>query len=149
MTGRRINQAGLRLIMQSEGCRLKSYKDVAGVWTCGFGAVGEGVGPDTVWSQEQCNERLVEDVRRFEKAVDELVKTDISQNQFSSLVSFAFNVGAEAFRRSTLLRLLNAGDTVGAGRQLLLWVRAGGKIQPGLVTRRRNELALYQRPDRG
>lgn len=154
---RRINEAGLKLLVASEGCRLTAYPDPANApprgdgspWSIGFGAVGPDIKEGVTWTQDQCNKRLIEDVRRFEKAVDELIKVPVSDNQFSSLVVFCYNVGINAFKRSTLLRLLNQGDTMNAGRQLLLWTKANGRVMAGLVMRRRAELALFQRPDRG
>jgi lysozyme len=71
------------------------------------------------------------------------VKVALTQGQFDALVDFVFNLGAGRLAGSTLLRMLNAGNTTGAGQHLLLWVNAGGKPQPGLVTRRKAELALW------
>jgi lysozyme len=66
----------------------------------------------------------------------------VSQDTFDALVSFTYNVGAGAFRTSTLLKKLNAGDTVGACNQLPRWNKAGGKVLPGLTRRRAAEQAL-------
>ncbi|RPI74763.1 MAG: lysozyme, partial [Desulfobacteraceae bacterium] len=67
----------------------------------------------------------------------------LSQNQFDSLVSLVYNIGAGAFERSTLLRLLNQGDYTGAANQFCLWNKAGGKILPGLIKRRCEETLLF------
>jgi lysozyme len=154
---RYINQAGLKLLMSSEGCRLTAYPDPGtggDPWTCGFGSTGPDIVPGTVWTQADADKRLMEDLTKFEKAVDELVKVELSENQWSAIICFVYNVGIEAFRRSTLLRLINQRDFVGASRQFLLWTKAkdsSGKprVLPGLVMRRRNEAALFMRPDRG
>lgn len=61
--------------------------------------------------------------------------------------SFTFNVGTGAFRSSTLLKRLNAGDYQGAASEFGKWVKAGGKVLPGLVRRRKEEAALFLTPD--
>ena len=79
-----------------------------------------------------------------EDAVARLVKTTITQGIFDALVDFTYNLGIARLASSTLLKLLNAGRYADAGEQLLLWCNAGGHPQPGLVTRRHAELALWE-----
>ncbi|HLI61923.1 MAG TPA: lysozyme [Terriglobales bacterium] len=79
--------------------------------------------------------------------VNRLVTVPLTQNQFDALVDFVFNVGAENFARSTLLRELNAGNTAGAAAQFLLWKWAGGVVSPGLLRRRQAEAALFESAD--
>lgn len=146
---RHINAAGMRLIRQFEGDRLESYLCPAGVWTISVGVTGPGIGPGMKITQAQSDALFAETVQRFADGVDRLVTVPISENQRAALVSLAYNIGLKAFEKSTLLRLLNSGDTVGSGRQILLWSKSGGRVMPGLVMRRQAELALYQRPDRG
>lgn len=62
--------------------------------------------------------------------------------RFCAIVDFAYNLGVGRLQTSTLRRKINAQDWAGAREQLMLWVRAGGRILPGLVTRRRAECAL-------
>jgi lysozyme len=151
---RHVNSAGLKLLMSSEGCNLTAYKCPAGVLTIGFGSTGDHVKPGMKITQDEADALLIKDLARFEKAVDELIKVELGENQWSAVICFVYNVGIEAFRRSTLLRLINQRDFVGASRQFLLWTKAkdsSGKprVLPGLVMRRQAELALYKRPDRG
>ncbi|MEL5850119.1 MAG: lysozyme, partial [Candidatus Igneacidithiobacillus chanchocoensis] len=63
------------------------------------------------------------------------------QSQFDALTDFVFNLGQENFARSELLQRVNAADWNGAQEQIRLWVHAGGKVLPGLVTRRAWEAA--------
>lgn len=154
---RHINAAGLKLLMASEGCRLTAYPDPATApprgtgepWTIGFGHCGPEVVPGLTITQAEADRLLLEDLAKFEKAVDELIKVELSENQRSAVICLVYNIGVGAFKKSTMLRLINSGDVVGAGRQILLWTKAGGRVMPGLVTRRQAELALYRRPDRG
>jgi lysozyme len=98
---------------------------------------------------ERAEELLRADVARFEQVVRQQVKVPLTQGQFDALVSFVFNVGAGAFRRSTLLRRLNARDYMGAAMQFERWVqgrhRAHGErlTLPGLVRRRRAEARMF------
>ena len=84
-----------------------------------------------------------EDIKVAEKAVSEYTDVDLSQNEFDALVSFTFNLGGGAFRRSTLLRKLNEGDRAEAADQLLRWNRAGGKVLRGLTRRREAERTMF------
>lgn len=138
-----MNQIALDFIRQHEGCRLRAYADVGGIFTCGWGSTGSDIHADTVWSQEQADARLEQDVARFETAVASLVKVVITDNQMAALVSFAFNLGVHALATSTLLRLLNNGDKLGAAAQYVRWDRAGGVEVPGLLKRRHDEADLF------
>ena len=151
---REVSEAGVRLVQEFEGCRLDAYRCPAGIPTIGYGATGPDIRMGMVWTQEQADARLVEDLARFAAGVERLVQVDLTDNQFAALVSFAYNVGLGALAGSTLLRKLNAGDYLGAADQLPRWARAGGRIMPGLSRRRLAERALFLdegagSPDRG
>jgi lysozyme len=141
---RAINAAGLDIVKRSEGLRLKAYICPAGVLTVGFGSTGPHVKPGMTITAEEAEKLLRDDLRRFEDGVAKLAKV-ATDNQFSALVSFAFNVGLEALKTSTLLRKHNEGDHAGAKAEFAKWVRGGGKVLPGLVTRRADEAELYGR----
>lgn len=133
---------GIALIQDSEGLRLKAYKDSVGVPTIGWGHTGD-VQMGTSITRAQAETLLREDLHDFERAVTRLVRVPINQNQFDALVCFSFNVGAKALENSTLLRLLNAGNFAGAASQFPNWNKAGGQILKGLVTRRAAEQKLF------
>ena len=140
---REVNEAGVRLVQEFEGCRLDAYRCPAGIPTIGYGATGPDIRMGMVWTQEQADARLVEDLARFADGVERLVEVDLSDNQFAAIVSFAFNVGLGALRDSTLLRKLNAGDYLGAADQLPRWNKGGGRVLPGLTRRRAAERDLF------
>ncbi|MBN9438260.1 lysozyme [Bosea sp. (in: a-proteobacteria)] len=148
---RRINAEGLKLIKQWEGLKLSAYKDVAGVWTIGYGSTGSHVTPGLEIGREEADRLLIKDLDRFERAVDKLVKVPLSANQFAALVSFAFNVGEGkgGFATSTLLKKLNAGNYDAVPSELGKWVMAYNpalkkKVRvPGLVNRRAAEAGLW------
>jgi lysozyme len=139
----KINQAGLDLIKKFESLVLHPYKDGVGIWTIGWGHVihkGEYFG--TISFQEA--EGLLEkDLQTSEQAVSQLVKVPLNENQFSALVSFTFNLGAQSLSHSTLLKLINTDRFLEATAQFSLWIHAGGKVEQGLVLRRRAEMQLF------
>ncbi len=138
-----ISETGLALIRQFEGLRLSAYLCPAAIPTIGYGSTA-GVKLGQTITAERAEQLLREDVRQFEAAVSRLVKVPLKQGQFDSLTSFAFNLGAKALEKSTLLRLLNAGDYPGAAAQFDRWVYASGKKLSGLVKRRAAERALFE-----
>ncbi len=146
---REVNQAGVDLIRRFEGCRLDAYPDPGtggDPWTIGYGATGPGIAPGVVWTQEEAEARLVEDIAQFAGAVERALTVPVSANEFAAMVSLAFNIGAGAFKKSTLLRLVNDGHFEAAAEQFLRWNRAGGREMPGLTRRRQAERQLFLTP---
>ena len=137
------SQKGLDLIKSFEGLRLTAYDDGVGVQTIGYGHT-KGVKPGMTITADQAVQFLREDLHSAERDIDRLVTVHLCQHQFDALASLVFNIGGTAFRDSTLLRKLNAGDYAGAAVQLDRWVHGGGKIMPGLVKRRAAERALFE-----
>lgn len=147
----KLNQAGIDLIKEFEGCRLTPYKDIAGLWTIGIGHLiksGEKFKSITVAEAE---ELLRKDLEQVCADVTDCVKAKINDNQFSALVSFAYNVGVGALRGSTLLKLINAGSCGLASQQFERWnkARVNGELVPveGLTKRRLAEAKLFNTPD--
>lgn len=142
-----ISSDGLRLIKSFEGLELRAYQDSVGVWTIGYGHTAAAGSPD-VYSGQTISEAEAEailrrDLRKFENGVRDVVDVPLNSNQFSALVSFAFNVGVGALSNSTLLRKLNNRDYQGAANEFPRWVKAGGRTLQGLVRRRDAERALF------
>lgn len=140
---RTINKDGLDLIKSFEGLRLESYLCPAKVWTIGWGSTGSDIVPGLKWTEEQAEARLKKDLETFEKGVEGLIKVKVTDNQFSALVSFAYNIGLGALGRSTLMKTLNAGNYTDASNEFLRWNKAGGKELPGLTKRRQAERSLF------
>ena len=155
---RTIGAAGVALIKRFEGCArlrndgmVEAYPDPgtgAEPWTIGWGATGKDhvhggrIGPNTVWSQQDCDTRLAEDLARYASDVVRAIgDAPTTQAQFDALVSFHYNTGAIA--RATLTARHRAGDREGAAREFARWNRAGGRVLKGLVRRRAAEAELY------
>jgi len=152
-----LGEKGIKLIKHFEQCRLTAYQDSKGVWTIGWGntwyenktAVKKG---DTI-TQAEADKLFTAITKNFVADVTKLTKgVVLKQNQFDSLVSFAYNVGsdlnnngvAEGLGDSTLLKVIkqNAKDPVIAG-EFLKWNMSGGKVLDGLTRRRKAEAYLY------
>lgn len=143
----RTNRRGAALIQEFESCRLKAYLCSAGVPTLGWGSTGPDIQIGMTWTQEQADERFARDLQRFEREVESLLTFEPTSNEFSALVSFAYNVGVNALAKSTLLRKFNAGDTAGASNEFLRWNKVGGNVLAGLTRRRDAERDLFLSPD--
>ncbi|QCG93975.1 lysozyme [Azospirillum sp. TSA2s] len=146
-----VCSAAVEMVKHFEGLYLRAYKCPAGVWTCGWGATGDGVTPTTVWTREQAEARLAADLAEAADDVDRYVKVPLNDDERGALSSFTFNLGGGALASSTLLRLLNSGDMAGAAGQFGRWTKAtvNGKAVDlaGLVSRRSAEAALFQGRD--
>ena len=125
-------------------------RDVARVWTIGYGTTyypnGSKVKGGDVISLAQANSLLIRDIDSFARGVDSAVGSGVylKQQQFDALVSFSYNVGLGAFRRSTLLQRVRANPNNGAIRgEFMKWVNDGGRFVQGLKNRRQREANLY------
>jgi lysozyme len=133
---------GIDLIKHFEGCELEAYKCAAGVWTIGYGHI-KGVTPESVITQEQAEQMLVEELNEYEGYINNMVTTPLSQNQFDALVSWVYNLGGGNLKASTLLKVVNSGEFDGVPAQIMRWNKAGGKVLEGLTRRRQAEADLF------
>jgi lysozyme len=141
---RRVNQDGVALIKEFEGLHLTPYLCPGRIWTIGYGHT-RTVRAGMQITPEQADQLLEEDLSLFERAISRLVTVPLSDNQFSALVCFAFNVGTGNLESSTLLRLLNRGWYEQVPAQLMRWNRANGEAFGGLARRRAAEGRLSNR----
>jgi len=121
----RMSKHGRKLLQTREGVRLKAYKDSVGVWTIGVGHTSAAGAPKVTSTlritEEECDEIFSRDIVQYENAVNDAVKITITQQEFDALVSLCFNIGQGGFKRSTVVRKLNAGDREGAAKAFLMW----------------------------
>lgn len=153
MTNLTTSEVGINLVQRFEGIHKKtdqgdyrSYRCPAGRWTIGWGHI-RAVRSGQRATHNECVEFLRQDLEETEAAVLRLVKVDLTQNQFDSLVSFVFNLGQGNFKSSSLLRKLNSSDFNGVPEEFLKWnkARVSGKLTTlaGLSRRRSAEAALF------
>ncbi len=146
MSSHAISQTGLALIQQFEGFQAEPAQLPDGNWVVGHGHVRIGeAGP--ALTRAEAAELLALDLAPVERSVNNAVKTEITQQQFDALVSFANSVGIEAFESSDVLRRVNAGHLIAAACALDAWRKGevGGELEiiDSLVRRRAAEKALF------
>ena len=130
------------------GGKVKAYPDPGTggkPWTIGWGSTGPDIGPSTVWTHEQAQERFESHLEHFAGGVeDALGSSPTTAGQLAAMVSLAYNIGLGAFRGSTLLKRHKAGQYDAAAREFLRWNRAGGRVMAGLTRRREAEAGIYR-----
>ena len=149
-----------RQLVRPVNARQTGWQSLSGApWTIGYGATGldpynldaaekpTPIGPNTVWTQSQADQRLADHVNDFAAGVEKLIKPDtfvlVTDNQFAAMVSFAYNLGLGNLKNSSLLRLVNARMFDRAAEEFGKWTKAQGVVLAGLVTRRANERRLF------
>lgn len=142
--GLRMNDAGLAIIKESEGLRLEAY-NLGGQWLIGYGH-SRTAEPGMTITEAQAEQLLREDVRASEDAVRKMVLVPVNENQFSAMVSLAYNMGSGGFSRSTVLAAINEGDYSGAADAFRNHNRGGGQVIAHLTERREKERALFLTP---
>lgn len=142
------SQNGIELIKKFEGFRSKPYLCAGGVATIGYGSTRYADGSIVALSDEAISEGeaenlLMDTLTPYERAVSDMVKVDLNQNQFDALVSFAYNLGVGSLKKSTLLKRINSSSFNAAALEFAQWSKAGGKTLDGLVKRRAAEAELF------
>lgn len=139
---------GILLIEEFEGFRAKAYKDAVGLPTIGFGTLIDSAEEkhlltETI-SKEQAEVLLRKELAMIEKKFTIMVTSKVNQNQYDALVSFAYNLGINNLKSSTLLKKVNLNPAdVTIRDEFNKWIHAGGKVLQGLVRRRKAEGDLY------
>lgn len=145
----KLSNDGLQLLKELEGFRANPYLDGAGVPTIGYGSTYYKDGTrvtinDVAISQFEATKLLEDLLVHFERTVDCYTRDDIKQHEFDALVCFAYNIGGGAFKKSTLIKKVNAKEPDDIIKyEFLRWVRVNGKPDKGLKNRRIKELNLY------
>lgn len=140
----------ITLIKKWEGCKLNAYLDSGGVWTIGYGTTfypdGTRVKEDDTCTQEQADAWLHGHVNELVFELLNEVKVTLNANQIKALVCFIYNIGMGAFKKSTMLRLINDGKILEASEQFIRWNKDNGVVIPGLTNRRLDEKKLFNTP---
>ena len=144
----KLNKEGADLIKSFEGCKLKAYQCSAKKWTIGYGNTffedGTPVVAGNAISQQKAEDMFELIASEFAAKVAKLVTSNVTDNQFGALVSFAYNCGVVNLQKSTLLKKVNANHNDPTIKsEFLKWNKAGGKVLAGLTRRREAESNLY------
>lgn len=143
----------LAIIKEFEGLYLKAYRDPVGIPTIGYGTIrypsGKRVQMGQTCSKKQAEEWLAWEINDvIIEPMTEAIKVKVTNNQACALISFCYNLGVGAFKKSTLLKRLNRKEpSARVGDEFNKWVYAGGKKLKGLVRRRKAERELFLRPE--
>lgn len=162
----KISRDGLEFLKAWEGCKLRVYKDQAGLPTIGVGHLlttqekrtglimldDDPIEYDDGITLEQALALLDQDLDEYEGAVARLfVHRTLAQYEFDALTAFCFNIGVNGFAGSTCVKRLKAGNVDGGLEAWSWWIRITVKGKPvvsnGLVKRRNAEIALYRDGD--
>lgn len=138
---------GYHKALPDGGCQAYQikYRGKMDVPTIGWGCT-EGVKMGMVWTIEEAEAGLRREMAKFEAAVTTLVTVELNQNEFDALCLLTYNVGKGALQNSTLLKKLNKGDRAGAADEFSRYTHVGKYEEPGLVSRRASERALFLKP---
>lgn len=148
----KVTRAGILLIAAFEGLRRRAARLPDGRWTIGYGHTLSARDGAEV-SEEDAQALLHFDLLPVAEAVNNLVYTPLTQNQFDALTAFAYNVSIETFRTSDVLKRVNEGRLTEAACALDLWRKAELSGEPvildALIRRRAAEKALFLTPHDG
>lgn len=140
------------LLVDFEGLKLKPYLDTAKIPTIGVGTIKypNGVSVtmnDKPITKEQAKEYCLDHATKITlPALNKGLKVDLTQNQIDAIGSLVYNIGNGAFLESTVLKRINAKDSLENIKEAWLrWNKSGGKITPGLVNRREKEFVYYSK----
>lgn len=150
----RLPEAAIELVKQYEGLKLRAYLCPAGVPTIGYGHTKTVSRADVergkTISEAIAEGLLAQDLSEAAEGVRRLCTTPPNENELGAMASLVFNIGIGNFRTSSVLRLHNSDNALGAAKAFLLWNKAtiDGKLTvlPGLVKRRTEESMLYLKP---
>jgi lysozyme len=133
----------IKLIKDSEGCKLTSYKCPAGIWTIGYGRT-KGVKEGMTWTQQQADEDIIKTaLQAFNEAIKSspILATSNMKKQ-AAIADFVYNLGITNYNKSTLKLRVDKGEWVSASTEIKKWNKINGNVLKGLVTRRQLEADL-------
>jgi lysozyme len=148
-----LSDEGCKFIKAREGLRLRAYQCGAGKWTIGYGTTKD-VSPGMEITKEEAEELFLKDILDIEDEINQLIKINLNDNEYTAIVSFIYNIGITRFRTSTLLKLLNQNNKQLVANEFIRWrfKTIPSPISPnefvkveskGLLTRRHLEKNLF------
>jgi len=145
----KLAKRGRDLILSSEGLRLESYQDPAGIWTIGYGTIslnGSPVISGMIINKLVASALFEGKVQEYLDFIDKCVRITLNQNQIDALASFTYNLGKGALLNSSLLTAINNKMIINEDL-FTRWNKAhvnGELVElPGLTKRRKAEYELF------
>ena len=152
-----ISQEGITLIKHYEGCpkdkdgNAVSYRCAANKATIGYGSLklidGSPVTDNISITMQEAEDLLAHELVEYEGYINDLVKVPLKQNEFDAFVAWVINLGPSNLKSSTMLKVLNAGKYQEVPEQIKRWNKVNGKVNEGLVKRRKSEALLFECQD--
>lgn len=140
---KKTSEAGKQMIKDFEGCRLKAYKLPGEIYyTVGYGSCGKHI-ENRKYTKKEIEALFEQDIKIFEERVNYYdTKYDFNQNEFDSLVSFAYNIG------SINGLTFHGGRTKNEIAEAILLYDKDSRLQTleGLKKRRKKEHDLFLTP---
>ena len=153
----KISQEGITLIKHYEGCpkdadgNAVSYRCPANKPTIGYGSLklidGSPVQDNMSITMKEAEELLAHELEEYEGYINDMVTVPLKQNDMNAMVSWVFNLGPTNLKNSPLLRVLNEGKYPEVPEQIKGWNKVNGKVNEGLVKRRKSEALLFECQD--
>ena len=129
-------------ITHYEGFRSDAYLDVGNIPTIGYGSTKDVKMGDRI-DEKGARSRLIKEViDEYGKAVNNSVEVPLHQSEYDAFLSLTYNIGVNAFCKSTLVKKANREDYAGACKEILKWNKVNGKVVKGLTNRRKGEYNL-------
>ena len=142
LKGTLLKDKDLAFIREVEGLEHNAYQDEGGVWTIGYGHT-RGVKEGDYASTHKANMYLNTDLIIFEIQLQKLLRVDLSQNQYTALLSLMYNIGATKFGDSTLPKHVNEEKFHLVPDEIRRWNKVNGEVSLGLTNRREKEAKLF------
>ena len=134
-----VSSVAVGMITQYEGFKSDAYVDMAGIPTIGYGSTKDVKIGDRI-NEKGARSRLIKEVGdEYGKGVKDCVKVPLHQSEYDAYVSLSYNIGVNAFCKSTLVKKVNKEDYSGACKEILRWNKIKGKVVKGLDNRRKGE----------
>lgn len=141
-----LSPNGIGFIKQWEKLRLVAFKPTPeDVWSIGWSHT-DGVKEGDTCTPEQADAWFLEDEAWVDETLTSTVMIVLNQNEWDACGSLCYNIGAEAFKDSTLVRFLNSGQFDLASQQFARWNKQKGRVVDGLTYRRAQEAAMFNMP---
>ncbi len=144
---RLLSLGGIEFLMKEEGCKLVASKCAGGKWTIGYGHTQDVYEGQTLPDEEAAKELFMKDVVTYANYVSDYISNGtigfpVNQNQFDALVSFCYSCGP-----GNLRTLVSGRDAQTVSEKILLYRKAAGRVNEGLIARRQRERELFLKED--
>lgn len=124
-----VSTLGISSIQNYEGFSEITYKDVGGIPTIGYGST-EGVKLGDRIDEKGATRRLIHELdTKYHNGINRCIRVPLNQSEYDAYISLTYNIGINAFCKSTLVKKLNQLDYVGACKEILRFNKVKKKVK--------------------